>query len=412
MKFGKCCTADKEMAKTVITGMGVVSNAGLTLDAYWRSLLTGQLIYGPLPWLENDPQFRVKIGAYITSSKWNENLPVSILSRYGKAACYSASAALRAIEDAEFDIQTMDTRRIAIVIGTTMGEIQTEEQIAKALKKDPQYDNPQLFRQYRSDNILQAVRDVTGAQGRGYVVPAACAAGNYALALAQRLLHWNEADLVITGGVDAFSMVAFAGFQRLLSLAPDSCRPFDRNRRGLVLGEGCGMLLLERERERNSQKIHGYIKGIGLASNAYHMTSPHPEGRGEKAAMEKALQNAALPKEKIDCVIAHGTGTKANDRIESIAIQQVFGQQSPYVCSVKSMLGHSMGAASTLEVIAGMLMMQKGYLLPTANYETRDPDCDLKILKGNPVRKNLSYIQCNSFAFGGQTSSVIIGVKP
>ncbi|MFQ9799319.1 MAG: beta-ketoacyl synthase N-terminal-like domain-containing protein [Clostridia bacterium] len=152
---------------------------------------------------------------------------------------------------------------------------------------------------------------------------------------------------------------------------PDSCRPFDRNRRGLVLGEGCGMLLLERERERNSQKNPWLHKGnwAGIQRISYDLALTR-KAEGKRPLWKKHYRMPRCQRKKIDCVIAHGTGTKANDRIESIAIQQVFGQQSPYVCSVKSMLGHSMGAASTLAVIAGMLMMQKGYLLPTANYET------------------------------------------
>ena len=398
------------MKNIVVTGMGVLSTAGFTLEDFWQTLYNGRITYGIIDEFKDSPQYRIKIGAKIYSDKWAQNLPQKIIDTYGKAACYSVSASLKAISNSGIDLTQIDKTRIAVVIGTTMGEIEVEEQITKLICADIAV-NDILYKKYPTFNIVKAIADVIGAKGYLFAVPAACAAGNYAVAVAKQLLDWNYADVVIAGGVDVFSKVAFAGFQRLLSLTPDLCRPFDKNRKGLVVGEGCGIIILEREKERKNQNIYGRILGIGLSSNAYHMTAPHFKGDGELSVMKKAIDNSGISIDDIDYISAHGTGTKANDRIETLAIKNLFVKQSlPPASSIKSMLGHSMGAASILEMIACLLMLQKNIILPTANYEAKDEECDLDVVANKPRKQKLNCVISNSFAFGGQTSSVVIGV--
>ena len=395
------------MDRIVITGMGVLSPAGLTLEEFWNTLVSAKPVYGPLPEWADDDRYRVKLGARLQRYDWAKDLP---LKSYGKAACYCMAAAARAMEDAGLSRRSMGTRRVAVIIGTTMGEIQEEEALTERLYGGAEGDKTVFCRKYPAYHIAHAAAELCRASGPCYVVPAACAAGNYAIAMAKRLLDGHYADIVLAGGVDVFSKVAFAGFQRLLSLAPDVCRPFDKERRGLVLGEGCGVVVMEREKERMGGRQYGYVLGTGLASNAYHMTAPHISGEGEGNAIRRAIADAGLCTEEIDYISAHGTGTKANDRMEAMAIQRIFGgRKLPPVSSIKSVLGHSMGAASMLEVIACCLMMERNLLLPTANYQTPDEECPIDVVANQPREGKLHYVLSNSFAFGGQTSCVALG---
>lgn len=396
------------MKDIVVTGMGVLSTAGFSLSEFWETLKHGKNTYGPIEALAENPQYRIKIGASIKSQQWKQNIDPSLDFKYGKSALYAASTAKKALLDAQIQVSDLPAGRVAVVIGTTMGEVQVEESITERLHHGK---NPPLsdYQKYATCNIVRAISEVTGVRGHLYTVPAACAAGNYAVSIAKKLLDWNVVDIAIAGGVDVFSKVAFAGFQRLLSLTPDVCRPFDKNRKGLVIGEGCGIIIMERENGRTHQKVYGRILGTGLASNAYHMTAPHINGTGELAAMQNALHDANIDSSNIDYISAHGTGTKKNDYTEAKAILRLFGATPPPVSSIKSMLGHSMGAASILELIASFLMLKHDTLLPTMNFEAKDEACDLDIVANAAKKKKIQSILSNSFAFGGQTSSIVIG---
>lgn len=400
------------MSRIAVTGMGALSPAGQSLSAFWESLYSGRTVYGPLEEFADNPQCRIKIGARIRADISalldTAGCPADIRRKYGKAALYTVYTALEALRDAGYT-GGLSGRKTAVIVGTTMGEIETEETLTRLLCSNRSPDR-ELYRQYPSENLAKAAAEAAGADGMQIVVPAACAAGNYAVALGKHLLEWRLADIVIAGGTDVFSHVAFAGFQRLLSLTPDVCRPFDAERRGLVVGEGSGMLVMERGEDcPPEKKRYGYLLGTGLASNAYHMTAPHVKGEGESEAMRRAIKDAELLPGQIDYISAHGTGTRQNDRVEAAAIHTVFDNAPPPVSSVKSMIGHSMGAASALEMIASFLMLQHQTVLPTMHCRTPDPACALDVVPDIPRRMPLRYILSNSFAFGGQTSSVILG---
>lgn len=395
------------MSEIIITGMGVLSTAGFSLEEFWNNLLACKKYYDVIDEFKEDKNYRIKIGAKIQSDAWRDELPVGIKEKYGQAACYAARTAKRAIEDSGIMLSSIPKERIAVVVGTTMGEIGVEEEITK-LKCSGSTISPELFQKYSCDNIVAAVKEVTGANGTCYVVPSACAAGNYAVSVAKKMLEWNLADVVIAGGVDVFSRTAFVGFQRLLSLDPLHCRPFDKDRRGLVVGEGCGMIVMERAGDRKISKLYGKVLGVGLASDAFHMTALDKSGCGEEKTMTKALEDASLKPEDIDYISAHGTGTKLNDQVESKAIANVFRACATPVSSMKSLIGHSMGAASILELIASLLMMKEQTILPTINFEVQDCEIDINHVINTPQRAGLNYILSNSFAFGGQSSSVII----
>ncbi|WP_313558777.1 beta-ketoacyl-[acyl-carrier-protein] synthase family protein [Ruminiclostridium cellobioparum] len=400
------------MNNCVITGMGVLSTAGLGSEEFWETLMNGKITYGEIENFKDNPNFRIKIGAKIMDESWSKDLTSEMLEKYGRTSCYAIRTAVSAIKDSGLSKSDISDARVAICIGTTMGEIQVEEKISEIRHEDGINAIPQsLLDSYRTDIIGQAVKEAIGASGPVYVVPAACAAGNYAIALGKRLLEWNIADVVIAGGVDVFSRVAFTGFQRLLSLTADQCRPFSSNRKGLVVGEGCGMFVMEAGRHAKARgtRVLGEILSVGLTSDRYHMTAPHPEGDGAARAMENAIRDAGISKRDIDYISAHGTGTPANDKVESKAVIKVFGQDYvPPVSSIKSMLGHAMGAASALELIASILMLERQIILPTVNFIEADPECPVDCVPNKPREAKLECILSNSFAFGGQDSSLIV----
>ncbi len=398
------------MNRVIVSGMGVLSAAGWNLSEFWNTLFHCRITYGPIANFVSDVNYRIKIGSKIYDSHWKQSVPDEILEHYGHAAAYAAFTAQQAAEDSGITFNQIDPARIAVVMGTTMGEIEVEEQITENLYEKNLSCSKKECLKYDPFHIVRAVAQVTGSRGYAYLIPAACAAGNYAVSVAKQLIDWNYADVVIAGGVDVFSRVAFSGFQRLLSLSPDLCRPFDKKRSGLVIGEGCGILILEKEGIRAKQKSYGCVMGTGLASTAYHMTAPHPEAQGELLAMQKALEDGGVDPEAVDCISAHGTGTKANDRAEALAIRTVFSDVKRIpVSAIKSVLGHSMGAAGALELIASFLMLQRHIILPTANFKEKDEECDLDCVPNIPRPAKLQRILSNAFAFGGQTSSVLIG---
>lgn len=397
------------MDEILITGLGVISPAGCTPENFFDTFCAGRPIYGKIEEFEQDEGYRVKIGARVRDTQWQEALMGDAGQRYGRAAQYAQAAARRALWDAGFSSRDCRSRRVAVVVGTTMGEIGVEEDFTRRLCRQQDTDDTAFRRQVETRHIGQAVAEAAGDTPMYYTVPAACAAGNYAVAMAKNLLESDAADLAIAGGVDVFSRVAFAGFQRLLSLTPDLCRPFDQNRRGLVVGEGCGMVVLEKKGSRPGLKRYGAVLGVGLASNAYHMTAPHKNGEGERFAMHAAVRAAHRSPGEVDYISAHGTGTRANDRVEAMAITALFGEKAPPVSSIKSVLGHSMGAASILELIACCLMMQRSVILPTANLEELDEGCTLDVVPNHAREARLNTVLSNSFAFGGQTSSVLLG---
>lgn len=395
-----------------ITGMGVISSAGTNLEDFWKTLESGTITYKEIKEFREDKNYRIKIGARIEDDVWQARIPNEYKRTYGRASQYCISAAASAIENADINLKELSKLRVAVVISTTMGEIQVEEQLSVIQQREGMDKIPQeLLTQYRTDHIVSALTNVFHISGPVYMVPAACAGANFAIGLGRRLIEWDEADLVITGGVDVFSRVAFTGFQRLLALTPDLCRPFDKNRKGLVLGEGCGIVILERTRSAKARKakIWGELAGVGLTSDRFHMTAPHPQGDGAIRAINQAIKEADISPNDIDYILAHGTGTAANDKVEVKALETIFGSRKiPPLSSIKSMIGHPMGAAGAIGLIASLQMMGNNTMLPTVNYSTPDPDCDIDCVPNISRKANLDCILCNSFGFGGQSSSILI----
>jgi len=267
-----------------------------------------------------------------------------------------------------------------------------------------------LLSQIATNTTAAAISREFCLRGPSMMFSTACAAGNYAIGYGYDLIRRGKTDLVLAGGSDALSKVAFTGFNQFKAVAPEKCQPFDKNRKGMMVAEAAGSLVLESLERALDRKatIYGEIMGYGLSCDAYHMTASSVEGVAE--CMKKALREAGCSRYDIDYISAHGTGTPTNDKNECAAIKDVFGDRYKKIpiSSIKSMIGHTMGAASALEAIVCALVVKNDRIPPTINYETPDPDCDIDCVP-NQARSHIVNVALNnSYAFGGNNASLVV----
>jgi 3-oxoacyl-[acyl-carrier-protein] synthase II len=314
------------------------------------------------------------------------------------------AAARMAIEDAGLAPAALKGPRTAVVLGTTMGEAQILEALDHGwIARGPSGVKRALLPKYGSTLLPIHVARAIGAEGMVLTLPAACAAGNYAIGFAADLIRAGRADVVITGASEIIQELQFSGFVRLAAMAPNRCQPFDLNRQGLILGEGAGLLVLESEASvvRRHARPQAEVRGYGLSCDAYHITRPREDASGSIAAMRDAITRSGITSDDVDFVNAHGTGTKANDIAEAKVMKDVFGDRRVPISSVKSMLGHCMGAASALEALACVMTIETGVYPPTISYETPDPDCDVEIVANVARTGRAEVVLNNALAFGG-----------
>jgi 3-oxoacyl-[acyl-carrier-protein] synthase II len=395
--------------RIVVTGLGVVSSIGIGKKDFWDALIHGKSGIS-------------KITAFDTSAYPTHNggevkdfnplgfIPPERIKVMGRASCLAIGAAGLAINDAGVNLVGLDRQRLGVVIGTTMGESQILEKINEAwVKQGEEKIASEWLPRYPCNVISSNVAMEFDLRGPNFVIPTACAAGNYCIGYAADLIKKGSADIVLAGGTDAFSRIAFIGFNRLLAIAPEKCQPFDKNRKGMMVGEGAAVLVLEREDHALKRKaeIYAEVLGYGLSCDAHHMTAPHASGIA--MAIKNSLRNSNIRPEDVDYVNAHGTGTPANDRAECLAIKEVFGDYAKKVAvsSIKSMLGHTMGAASAIEAAACCLAVKNDIIPPTINYETPDPECDIDCVPNICRKQKVSIALNHASAFGGNNASVV-----
>jgi 3-oxoacyl-[acyl-carrier-protein] synthase II len=298
-------------------------------------------------------------------------------------------------------------------MGTTSGEPREVERFNDSYVSD-NLDSvgAEFVGRYPCHLISAHVAEEVGFAGPNVTIPTACAAGNYAIAHASDLLRRGRADLMLAGGSDAFSRITYTGFARLGAVAPERCQPFDRNRKGMIPGEGAGVLVLEplRRALARGARVYAEVAGYGLSCDAHHMTAAHPEGDGAARAMQRALEEGGLRPEDVDYISAHGTGTPTNDRLETVAVKRLFGSYAYRVpmSSVKSMLGHTMGAASAIEAAVCALAVHSDRIPPTINLEEPDPECDLDYVPNRAREHRVRVAMNNAYAFGGNNASLVL----
>ena len=397
--------------RIVVTGLGVVSSIGIGWRPFWEALLQGRSGINEVESFDTS-EFATHRGGEVSDFEPAAFISEPRVRKYNRASQSAIAAARMALADAGMKSDDVSSKRVGVVIGTTMAEVQAIEAMDQIwVERGEQQIHPRLVSQYPSNMIAAHVGLELCCRGPNMVIATACAAGNYALSYALDALRLGKADAMVVGGADAFSRIAFMGFNRLLAMAPERCQPFDKNRKGMMVGEGAGILVLETKGHADSRQAHIYaeILGYGLSCDANHMTIP--ETNGISRVMRRALQDSEIEPEDVDYISAHGTGTPANDRTECSAIQEVFGGKSSRIpiSSIKSMLGHTMGAASALEAIACVLAVQSDKAPPTINFETPDPECPVDCVPNVGRSLKVGVALNNSFAFGGNNACVAFG---
>jgi 3-oxoacyl-[acyl-carrier-protein] synthase II len=401
------------MTRVFVTGLGVVSSLGFGRDEYWRNVVAGRSGFSAIAGFDTARLDR-SVAGEVRGFSPRDFLTAAEARRMGRCSAFALAAARMAVQHAGLSGVQLAGERTSVVVGTTMGEAdlvgELEDawvrggQAAVAVKKLPLCGSTLL-----PIHLARAF----GARGMVQTLPAACAAGNYSIAYAADLIRLGRADVVICGASELLQKTQFAGFVRLGAVAPERCQPFDKNRRGLIIGEGAGILVLESEAHavRRGAELLAELGGAGLACDAHHITRPHPEGTGSLSAMVDAIARSGLRADEVDFINAHGTGTLANDRIESLVIGDVFGARSIPITSMKGMLGHCMGAASALEAVACVLTVQTGVYPPTVSYETPDPECDVNLVANASRSGPADVVLNNALAFGGY-DAVVTFAKP
>ncbi|MGA7119451.1 MAG: beta-ketoacyl-[acyl-carrier-protein] synthase family protein [Polyangiaceae bacterium] len=405
------------LRRVFVTGVGVVSSIGLGKEAFFRAL--GQGISGISRVSSFDTaQLGRQFAGEVRNFDPRDHLTRAEQGRTGRCAAMALAAARMALANARLDTASLDPPRLAVVLGTTMGEGEILGELehqwivggASAVRRA-------LIPRYGSTLLPIHVARAIGAQGMVLTLPAACAAGNYAIGFSADLIRSGRADVVVTGAAELIQELQFSGFVRLAAMATERCQPFDLNRQGLLLGEGAGLLVLESEAHaaRRGAELQAEVGAYGLSCDAYHITRPHPEATGSIVAMRSAIARSAIAPGDIDFVNAHGTGTKQNDLAEAKVIREVFGDRRVPISSMKSMLGHCMGAASALEAIGCIFTLETGLYPPTIGFETPDPECDMDVVANVARRGKADVVINNSLAFGGYNAVAVFarpGVLP
>ncbi len=397
----------------LVTGVGVVSSIGLGKEAFYASLAAGRSGISTVASFDASPLGRTQAGE-VKGFEPDDHLTQAEQRRMGRCSMMALAAARMAVKDSGLSPEKLAGPRTAVVLGTTMGEAR----LLADMEHDWIVSGPGAVRssaipKYGSTLLPIHVARAIGARGMVLTLPAACAAGNYAIGFGADLIRAGRADVVVTGAAELIQQLQFSGFVRLAAMATERCQPFDLNRQGLLLGEGAGLLVLESEAHavRRGARPQAEVGGYGLSCDAYHITRPHPLAAGSIAAMRAAIERSGLSPEDVDFVNAHGTGTRHNDAAEAKVVHDVFGERRVPISSMKSMLGHCMGAASALEAIGCIFSLEKGVYPPTIGFETPDPECDLDVVANVARPGKADVVVNNSLAFGGY-NAVSVFARP
>jgi 3-oxoacyl-[acyl-carrier-protein] synthase II len=406
--------------RIAITGVGIISPIGLSKEDYWDGLIKGRS--GAARITHFDPtQYTSQIACEVKGFEADKWMDRKLARRIDPFTQFGLAAATDALKDAGLDVAKEDPTRIGVVIGTGIGGLtEIEEQHTILLQRGPGRVSPFLVPKLMANACSGQVALSFGFQGPNFTCLSACASSNHSLIEAMRAIERGEADIMVSGGAEAaVTPLGVAGFCSLKALSTRNdeptraSRPFEKNRDGFVIGEGSGVIIMEElghARARGAH-IYGLVLGGGMSCDAFHITQPDPDGKGAVSCMTHALEDAGVNPDQVTYVNAHGTSTEYNDATESLAIGRVFGDHARklQVSSTKSMVGHLLGGSGGVEIVACALMLDRGVIHPTINYETPDPACQLDYVPNTAREAKLDVIISNSFGFGGHNASVVIG---
>lgn len=409
--------------RVVVTGLGVISPIGNNIEEFWKSLLEGKSGVRRLEFF--DPTyFTSKIAAEVRNFDPAQYLSPKEVKRMDRVVQFAVAGAKLAIADAKMDLDKEDRTRIGVLVGSGIGGLHTIETeyrqyLALGPEKGPDRISPFLIPMLIVNMAAGQISITLGLKGPNSAVATACATGNHSIGDAFRIIERDDADAMVAGGTEAaITPTGFGGFCALKALSthnnePEKAsRPFDKNRDGFVMGEGAGIVVLEEMRHALKRNVHIYCEviGYGMSADAYHMTAPDPEGNGATACMINSMKDAGIKPRDVDYINAHGTSTLYNDKIETIAIKKAFGDHAKKlpVSSTKSVMGHLLGAAGGVELIACALAIKHGILPPTINYETPDPECDLDYVPNKPRAAKVKVVMSNALGFGGHNATLVV----
>lgn len=403
--------------RVVVTGIGSVSPLGNDAHTTWENVLAGKSGIGPLTRLNAD-DFPAKVAGELKDFDIEKYIDRKEARKMDRFTHYAIAASVMAVEDAKLEINDSNATRVGVWIGSGIGGLETlENQHETFMNRGYRRVSPFFVPMMIPDMAAGQVSIKLGAKGINSCTVTACATGTNSIGDAFKVIQRGDADVMISGGTEApITKMAVAGFcaNTALTTNPDpntACRPFDANRDGFVLSEGAGIVVLEElEHALNrGAKIYAEIAGYGATGDAYHITAPAPGGEGGARAMKMAIDDAGLQPEDIQYINAHGTSTPYNDKYETMAIKEVFGEHAYKLCvgSTKSMTGHLLGAAGGIEAIFTAQAIKEGIVPPTIHIETPDPECDLDYIPNEARKLDVKAAISNSLGFGGHNASLL-----
>lgn len=407
------------MRRVVITGMGAVTPLGHTIDEYWDGLKNGRSGIRVLEEYK-EKGFPSHIGGSIQNLETGSLFTPMELKRFDKFIVYGLAAASYAWDHSGLDKDKIDPKRTGALVGSGIGGLNIfMEQHEKYLEKGYKAVSPFFIPMLISNMLSGQIANRYGLMGPNFCIASACATSNHSVGTAYRFIQHGEVDIVFAGGAEgAITGMGLSGFINMKAVsrrndAPEKAsRPFDKDRDGFVMADGAGVVILEEleHAKKRGARIYAEVIGMGMSDDAYHMAAPHPEGSGALLAMQIAMKDAKVNPEDIDYVNMHGTSTPVGDIAETKAIHKAFGESAKKltVSSTKSMVGHMLGAAGGVELIATMKTMEESLIAPTINVENQDPECDLDVVPNVAREKNVDIAMSNSFGFGGHNGVIIV----
>ncbi len=401
--------------RVVVTGLGTVNPLSENVKDFWENLILNKNGINKISHFDTS-QFKTKIAAEVNldlSTYFNKKE----LNKIDRFTSFALIASDQAIQDANIN-NSLDKNRIGVILGSGIGGINTLEKQHLRLLKSPKRVSPYFVPSMISDIAPGHISIKYGFKGTNFSVVSACASSNHAIGMAFKSIKYNESDIIVTGGSEAgITPLSIAGFMNMKALSTESdinnaSIPFDLNRNGFVMGEGSGILILESLESalKRDAKIYAEITGYGSTADAYHLTSPAPNGEGAKEAMSKAINEGNIKPNDIDYINAHGTSTYYNDLHETQAIKSLFKKHAYNlsISSTKSNIGHLLGASGAVEAIATIKSINNSFIAPTINYKAKDPQCDLDYTPNKGTKKNILHAISNNFGFGGHNASILI----
>lgn len=406
--------------RVVITGIGVITPLGNTIEEFWQGLVAGKSGVSKVTIFDTTGH-DVSFGAEVPNFQPGKYIDEKDAARTDRFAQFALAASVDAVKDSRLDLTKCNKARCGAIVGSGVGGLtELQESHTRYMKRGPTKMSPFFIPKLMVNSASGKVAIKHGLCGPNFAVSSACASANHAMGLAMRFIQMGEADIMLAGGAEAaLTYLGLSGFACMGALsrrndAPEKAsRPFEKNRDGFVLGEGSAMFVfedLEHAKNRDA-KIYAEVLGFGQSDDAYHITAPDPDGYGAALAMENAIKDAGLKPEQISYINAHGTSTPLNDKVETQAIKKLFGDYAKKVpvSSTKSMIGHLLGAAAAVELVAAIMAMRDNIVHPTINYDEPDPECDLDYVPNVKRQVDVKYAISNSLGFGGHNSTLCVG---